>query len=142
MRNSDRSYQNQDFTPSPKNFERTFAMLNILPSQLGLPYETIDTSTDQRSTSVLSDAQLARVARSGDAASRGVLLERHRAPLYALPSGSWATGAMHKTPSRTPSSRLCAYRPATLAGGGGGMAARHPAQHVLEASEFFDLRHR
>jgi RNA polymerase sigma-70 factor (ECF subfamily) len=33
---------------------------------------------------VLSDAELARVAQSGDAASLGELLERHRAPLYAL----------------------------------------------------------
>ena len=33
---------------------------------------------------MLSDAQLARAAQSGDAASLGVLLERHRAPLYAL----------------------------------------------------------
>ena len=31
-----------------------------------------------------SDTQLARAAQSGDAASLGVLLERHRAPLYAL----------------------------------------------------------
>jgi RNA polymerase sigma factor (sigma-70 family) len=33
---------------------------------------------------LLSDTQLARAAQSGDAASLGVLLERHRAPLYAL----------------------------------------------------------
>ena len=33
---------------------------------------------------MLSDTQLARAAQSGDAASLGVLLERHRAPLYAL----------------------------------------------------------
>jgi len=33
---------------------------------------------------VFSDAHLARAAQSGDAASLGVLLERHRAPLYAL----------------------------------------------------------
>ena len=33
---------------------------------------------------MLSDAQLARAAQSGDAASLGVLLERHGAPLYAL----------------------------------------------------------
>jgi RNA polymerase sigma factor (sigma-70 family) len=59
-------------------------MLNILPSQRDLLYEMISISTDLRSTSVLSDAQLARAAQSGDAASLGVLLERHRAPLYAL----------------------------------------------------------
>jgi RNA polymerase sigma-70 factor (ECF subfamily) len=35
-------------------------------------------------TSVLSDAELVRIAQSGDATSLGILLERHRAPLYAL----------------------------------------------------------
>ncbi len=33
---------------------------------------------------MLSDAELARAAQSGNAASLGILLERHRAPLYAL----------------------------------------------------------
>jgi hypothetical protein len=33
---------------------------------------------------VLSDAELARIAQRGDAASIGILLERNRAPLYAL----------------------------------------------------------
>jgi RNA polymerase sigma factor (sigma-70 family) len=33
---------------------------------------------------VLSDAELVRIAQRGDATSLGVLLERHRAPLYAL----------------------------------------------------------
>ena len=33
---------------------------------------------------VLSDAELVGLAQSGDAASLGILLERHRAPLYAL----------------------------------------------------------
>jgi RNA polymerase sigma factor (sigma-70 family) len=33
---------------------------------------------------VLSDAELARVAQSGDGVSLGILLERHRAPLYTL----------------------------------------------------------
>jgi len=33
---------------------------------------------------VLSDVELARMAQRGDATSLGVLLERHRAPLYAL----------------------------------------------------------
>ena len=32
----------------------------------------------------MSDTELARVAQSGDAASLGILLERHRAPLHAL----------------------------------------------------------
>jgi len=38
----------------------------------------------QRRTSVLSDAELARAAQNGDAASLGALLERHDASLYAL----------------------------------------------------------
>jgi RNA polymerase sigma-70 factor (ECF subfamily) len=38
----------------------------------------------QRRASVLSDAELARVAQNGDAASLGILLERHQAALYAL----------------------------------------------------------
>jgi RNA polymerase sigma factor (sigma-70 family) len=33
---------------------------------------------------VLSDEELARAAQGGDAVSLGILLERHRAPLYAL----------------------------------------------------------
>ena len=33
---------------------------------------------------MLSDAELVRAAQGGDAASLGLLLERHRAPLYAL----------------------------------------------------------
>jgi RNA polymerase sigma factor (sigma-70 family) len=33
---------------------------------------------------VLSDTELARVAQSGDGVSLGILLERHRSPLYAL----------------------------------------------------------
>src|SRR5215211_622959 len=33
---------------------------------------------------VLSDAELARAAQGGDATSLGILLERYRAPLYAL----------------------------------------------------------
>jgi hypothetical protein len=38
----------------------------------------------QRRISVLSDVELARAAQNGDAASLGVLLERHDALLYAL----------------------------------------------------------
>jgi hypothetical protein len=38
----------------------------------------------QRRISVLSDVELARAAHNGDAASLGVLLERHDALLYAL----------------------------------------------------------
>src|ERR687886_1720188 len=38
----------------------------------------------QRRAPVLSDVELARAAQNGDAASVGVLLERHRAALYAL----------------------------------------------------------
>jgi hypothetical protein len=33
---------------------------------------------------MLSDADLARGAQGGDVASLGILLERHRAPLYAV----------------------------------------------------------
>ena len=33
---------------------------------------------------MLSDTELARAAQSGDAVSLGILLERHRGPLYAL----------------------------------------------------------
>src|SRR5919112_1152178 len=39
---------------------------------------------EKRRTSVLSDSELARAAQGGDAASLGILLERHRAPLHAL----------------------------------------------------------
>jgi hypothetical protein len=49
-----------------------------------LPYEIIEVEHPQRRTSVLDDAELARAAQSGEAASLGILLERHRAPLYAL----------------------------------------------------------
>jgi RNA polymerase sigma-70 factor (ECF subfamily) len=38
----------------------------------------------QRRTSMPSDAELARAAQRGDSVSLGILLERHRAPLYAL----------------------------------------------------------
>jgi RNA polymerase sigma factor (sigma-70 family) len=37
-----------------------------------------------RRTSVFSDAELARAAQGGDATSLGILLERYRAPLYAV----------------------------------------------------------
>jgi RNA polymerase sigma factor (sigma-70 family) len=37
-----------------------------------------------KEASVLSDAELVRTAQRGDAAGLGILLERHRAPLYAL----------------------------------------------------------
>jgi RNA polymerase sigma factor (sigma-70 family) len=38
----------------------------------------------RKETSVLSDAELVRTAQRGSAASLGILLERHRAPLHAL----------------------------------------------------------
>jgi RNA polymerase sigma factor (sigma-70 family) len=38
----------------------------------------------RKEASVLSDAELVRTAQRGGAASLGILLERHRAPLYAL----------------------------------------------------------
>ncbi len=41
---------------------------------------------------VLSDAELVRMAQRGDAASLGILLERHRAPLYALALGILGRG--------------------------------------------------
>jgi RNA polymerase sigma-70 factor (ECF subfamily) len=41
----------------------------------------------------LSDAELVRAAQNGEAASLGVLLERHRAPLYALALGFLGNGS-------------------------------------------------
>lgn len=41
---------------------------------------------------MLGDAELVRAAQGGDAASLGVLLERHRAPLYALALGILGRG--------------------------------------------------
>jgi DNA-directed RNA polymerase specialized sigma24 family protein len=38
----------------------------------------------KRRTPVLSDVELVRAAQRGDAASFGILLERHRSPLYVL----------------------------------------------------------
>ena len=52
----------------------------------------------------MSDAELARVAQNGDAASLGILLERHQAALYALALRIWDADQRPKTPSRTPSS--------------------------------------
>jgi RNA polymerase sigma-70 factor (ECF subfamily) len=49
-----------------------------------LTYEMIGSEHRQRRTTALGEAQLARAAQNGDAASLGVLLERHRAALYAL----------------------------------------------------------
>jgi RNA polymerase sigma factor (sigma-70 family) len=57
---------------------------NILPVERDLLYEMIGMEHSSRRTSVLSDAELARAAQGGDAASLGILLERHRAPLYAV----------------------------------------------------------
>jgi RNA polymerase sigma factor (sigma-70 family) len=47
----------------------------------------LEWKTDEESALMLSDAELVRTAQRGDAASLGVLLERHRAPLNALALG-------------------------------------------------------
>jgi hypothetical protein len=52
----------------------------------------IGTAHPQRRASVLGDAELVRAAQEGDAASLGTLLERHRAPLYALALGILGRG--------------------------------------------------
>ena len=57
---------------------------NILLVLRDLLYEMIKTEHQPRRTSVFSDAELARAAQGGDATSLGILLERHRASLYAL----------------------------------------------------------
>jgi RNA polymerase sigma factor (sigma-70 family) len=57
---------------------------NILPVRCDLLYEMIGIEHPSGSTSVFSDAELARAAQEGDATSLGILLERHRAPLYAV----------------------------------------------------------
>jgi RNA polymerase sigma-70 factor (ECF subfamily) len=44
----------------------------------------IELEQQPRRSLVLSDAELVKAAQSGDAVSLGVVLERHRAPLYAL----------------------------------------------------------
>ena len=85
---------------------------------------------------MLSDAQLARAAQSGDAASLGVLLERHRAPLYAL--ALRFLGYSSEAQDAVQDTFLTALRTIdrlARAGGGERMAARHPAQRVPEASE-------
>jgi RNA polymerase sigma factor (sigma-70 family) len=57
---------------------------NILSVRRDLLYEMIGIEHPSRRTSVFSDAELARAAQGGDATSLGILLERYRAPLYAL----------------------------------------------------------
>jgi RNA polymerase sigma factor (sigma-70 family) len=57
---------------------------NILPIRRDLLYEMIGIEHPSRSTSVFSDAEFARAVQGGDATSLGILLERHRAPLYAV----------------------------------------------------------
>jgi DNA-directed RNA polymerase specialized sigma24 family protein len=59
------------------------AIPNNTPVQRDLLYEMIGIERSSRSTSMFSDAELARAAQVGDATSPGILLERHRAPLYA-----------------------------------------------------------
>jgi RNA polymerase sigma-70 factor (ECF subfamily) len=60
------------------------ALSNILWAQRDLLYEMIGIKHRLRRTSVLTDAELVRIAQRGDATSLGILLERHRAPLHAL----------------------------------------------------------
>jgi RNA polymerase sigma factor (sigma-70 family) len=57
---------------------------NIWPVRRDLLYEMIGVEHPSMRTSVFSDADLARAAQRGDVASLGILLERHRAPLYAV----------------------------------------------------------
>jgi Sigma-70 region 2 len=57
---------------------------NIVPVRCDFLYEMIGVGHPSRRTSVFSDAELARAAQGGDATSLGILLERHRAPLYAV----------------------------------------------------------
>src|SRR5215218_3369603 len=58
--------------------------IELFTASTRLTYEMIGSEHRQRRTSVLSDAELARAAQNGDAASLGALLERHDASLYAL----------------------------------------------------------
>jgi RNA polymerase sigma factor (sigma-70 family) len=60
------------------------AVSNILPVRCDLLYEKIGIKHRLKEASVLSDAELVRTAQRGSAASLGILLERHRAPLHAL----------------------------------------------------------
>ena len=62
----------------------SFGCLEHFVGPMRLLYEMIEIKHRRKETSVLSDTELARAAQSGDAASFGILLERHRAPLHAL----------------------------------------------------------
>jgi RNA polymerase sigma factor (sigma-70 family) len=57
---------------------------NISLAWCNLLYEMIELDQQPRRTIVLSDAELVKAAQNGDAVSLGVVLERHRASLYAL----------------------------------------------------------
>jgi RNA polymerase sigma factor (sigma-70 family) len=64
--------------------EKILELSNIWPVGCDLLYEMIGMEYSSGRTTMLSDADLARGAQGGDVASLGILLERHRAPLYAV----------------------------------------------------------
>jgi RNA polymerase sigma factor (sigma-70 family) len=64
--------------------ETMLAVSNISPAWCNLLYEMIELERYPRRTLVLGDAELVKAAQNGDAVSLGIVLERHRAPLYAL----------------------------------------------------------
>ncbi len=66
------------------NRKKLLVVSNILPVRRDLLYEMIGIEHLRRRTSVLGDTELARAAQRGDVVSLGILLERHRASLYAL----------------------------------------------------------
>jgi len=61
---------------------------------------------------VLSDAELVRAAQRGDATSLGILLERHRTPLYGLALQILGRGpARPREPAAPPGSRTQKFSP-------------------------------
>ena len=78
------------------------ASSNLLPASCISPYAVLRMELPKKESVVLSDVELVKTAREGDAASLGLLLERHRAPLYGLAlrilgHGSQAQDAVHDT---------------------------------------------
>src|SRR5919199_6615315 len=78
-----RSVEHRSYAGTGKS-QKTFCHFELFLGPVQLTYEMIGVKHQQRRASVLSDVELARAAQNGDAASVGVLLERHRAALYAL----------------------------------------------------------
>src|ERR671926_1800522 len=78
-----RSVEHRSYAGTRKS-QKTSCRFELFPGSVQLTYEMIVIKHHQRRASVLSDVELARAAQNGDAASVGVLLERHRAALYAL----------------------------------------------------------